>query len=337
MVRLSVTGIVAAVIAGIACSAAAAPEKTVPLVEESTITLANVSGRIDHLAVDLARKHLFIAEIGNNTVEAIDLTTQKIIHRIAGLDEPQGVAYLPQPDLIVVANGGDGAVRFYSGADFSPRGVVALGSDADNVRVDPRNGHVIVGYGSGNRGGLAVIDPIKPAKLADIPLPGHPESFRISLSAGRIFVNVPDARQIIAIDLTSAKPVANWKPAGLQANFPLFLDEADHAVIVVFRSPARLAMFDMSTGAIIAGTDTCGDADDVFFDEKRRRIYVSCGAGLIDVFQRQPSGLNRLAYITTSSGARTSLFVPELDRLYLAVRAGLFGSTASIQVYRPNP
>ena len=319
------------------CTAAAAAEKTVPLVQESTITLANVSGRIDHLAVDLARKHLFVAELGNNTVEAIDLTTQKVIHRIAGLDEPQGIAYLPQPDLIVVANGGDGAVRFYSGADYSPRGVVALGSDADNVRVDPRSGHVIGGYGRGRSGGLAVIDPLKPAKLADIPLPGHPESFRISLSAGRIFVNVPDARQIISVDLAGAKPVANWKPPGLGANFPLFLDEADRAVIVVFRSPARLAMFDMNTGAVIASTDTCGDADDVFFDEKRRRIYVSCGAGLVDVFQRQPSGLNRLAYISTSTGARTSLFVPELDRLYLAVRAGLLGSTASIQVYRPNP
>jgi len=335
VIRSRATGISAGIVAAFACTAAFAAQES-PLVEESTITLANVSGRIDHLAVDLARKHLFVAELGNNTVEAIDLTAQKIIHRIAGLDEPQGVAYLPQPDLIVVANGGDGAVRFYSGADFSPRGVVALGSDADNVRVDPRNGHVIVGYGSGNRGGLAVIDPIKPAKLADIPLPGHPESFRISLSAGRIFVNVPSARQIISVDLAGAKPVANWKQAGLQANFPLFLDEADHAVIVVFRSPARLAMFDMNTGAVIASADTCGDSDDVFFDEKRRRIYVSCGAGLIDVFQREGSKLSRLAYINTWPGARTSLFVPELDRLYLAVRATLANS-AAVQVYRPNP
>jgi hypothetical protein len=154
---------------------------------------------------------------------------------------------------------------------------------------------------------------------------------------GRVFVNVPDARQIIAVDLTSAKPIANWKPEGLRANFPLFLDEAEHAVIAVFRSPARLALFDMNTGAIVAGADTCGDADDVFFDERRRRIYVSCGAGLLDAFQRGPSGLSRLAFITTSTGARTSLFVPELDRLYLAVRAGLFGSSASIQIYRPNP
>jgi len=315
-------------------SPAQSAESVLPLVLETTIPLPNVAGRIDHLAVDLGRKRILVAEVGNNTLDAIDLATQKPLHRITGLDEPQGVVYLPGPDLIAIGNGGDGAVRFYSGVDFSPRGVVSLGDDADNVRVDPRNGHVIVGYGSG---GLAVIDPLKPAKLADIPLTGHPESFRLSPSTGRIFVNVARAGRITTIDLASGKPLANWMPPGLTANFPMTLDETGHAVIIVFRSPAKLALFDMTMGSMIASADTCGDSDDVFFDEKRQRIYVSCGAGFIDVFQREPAALTRLIRLATSSGARTSLFVPELDRLFLAVRAGLIGSNASIQVYRPNP
>jgi hypothetical protein len=165
--------------------------------------------------------------------------------------------------------------------------------------VDPRNGHVIVGYGSG---GLAIIDPLKPARLADIPLTGHPESFRLSLSTGRIFVNVARAGRITSIDLASAKPVANWMPPGLTANFPMNLDETGNAVIVVFRSPAKLALFDMTTGAMIASANTCGDSDDVFFDEKRQRIYVSCGAGFIDVFQREPAALTRLMRLATTSG-----------------------------------
>ena len=326
------------VFAAVACFLLPSPvqsvESNLPLVLETTIALPNVAGRIDHLAVDLAHKRLFVAEVGNDTLDVIDMVGQKPVHRIAGLSEPQGVAYLSEPNLIVVANGGDGAVRFFGGADFSPRGVVALGDDADNVRVDPRNGHVIVGYGSG---GLAVIDPLKPAKLADTPLTGHPESFRLSPSAERIFVNVARAGRITIIDSASGKVLANWMPSGLTANFPMTLDETGHAVIVVFRSPAKLALFDMATGAMITSADTCGDSDDVFFDEKRRRIYVSCGAGFIDVFQREPAALVRLLRLATSSGARTSLFVPELDRLFLAVRAGLIGSNASIQVYRPSP
>jgi DNA-binding beta-propeller fold protein YncE len=311
--------------------AAATPDQP-PLILESTIALPNVSGRIDHLAYDAARNRLMVAELGNNTVEVIDLTARTIVHRITGLREPQGIAYLPALNLIVIANANGGDVRFFDGSSFVPRGNIPLGDDADNVRVDPRNGHVLVGYGDG---GLAIIDPAGPTKIGDIRLGAHPESFRLSPAAGRIFVNLPDARRIAVVDLASGKEVMSWSPAGLAANFPMVLDEPGHAVIVVFRNPARLVALDMNTGAVIGNAATCGDADDVFFDGKRSRIYVSCGAGLIDVVAR--AGLKQIAYITTISGARTSLYVPETDRLYLAVRAGLISGQAAIQLYRPAP
>src|SRR5260370_23936427 len=309
-----------------------AAETKLPLILESTIQLPNVSGRIDHLAVDIGRNRLFVAERGDNALDVIDLSTQKLLRRISGLVEPQGVAYLPDADLVVVANGGDGTVRFFSGADFSPHGVVTLGDDADNVRVDPRNGHVLVGFGT-NR--IAIIDPSKPKWLANIPLPSHPEGFGVSLATGRMFVNAPIAGKIVMVDLAS-KTGASWIPRGLEGNFPMTLDETGRAVIVVFRSPARLATFNMMTGAMIATADTCGDSHDAFFDEKRRRIYVSCGVGLIDVIDRGSSELDRVAHITTSLGARTSLFVPDLNRLYLAVLSSS-NSKAAFHVYRPTP
>jgi hypothetical protein len=89
----------------------------------------------------------------------------------------------------------------------------------------------------------------------------------------------------------------------------------------------------MRDGSPVASTDSCGDADDVFVDAKRRRVYVSCGDGHIDVFDAQ-DGYRRIAHIATVSGARTSLFVPEMDRLLLAVRAS-GGEPAAIWVYRP--
>jgi hypothetical protein len=92
----------------------------------------------------------------------------------------------------------------------------------------------------------------------------------------------------------------------------------------------------VGTGAIAAQLETCGDADDVFFDDKRHRLYVSCGAGSVDVVQYGATGLHRLERVSTYWGARTSLFVPELDLLFVAERAGLLGSNASIQVYYPN-
>jgi YVTN family beta-propeller protein len=311
------------------CPAAADP----PLILERIIPLENVRGRIDHMAIDRVGGRLFVAELGNDSVDVVDLQTGKVLHRIDGLKEPQGVAYLADQDVIVVANGGDGSVLFLHAGDLSSLGTTALGDDADNVRIDPSSGHVFVGYGDG---GLAILDPVTRAKLEDIRLAGHPESFQVDAKTGRVFAKVPDAGQIAVIDLKSRKQVAAWKTPGL-ANFPMALDSTGGQLAIVFRSPAKLALLDAATGAVTASLDTCGDADDVFFDGKRDRIYVSCGDGAIDVVQRSPKGLGLVKRVATSSGARTSLFVPELDRLFVAVRAGWLGSEAAILVFRPSP
>jgi DNA-binding beta-propeller fold protein YncE len=314
---------------GLFALAVTASAQPAALVQEGQIALPDTGGRIDHMAVDIARKRLFVAELGNGTLDVVDLSSGKVIHRIAGLKEPQGVAYEPKSDLLAVANGGDGSLRLYAAADFAPRGTVKLGEDADNVRVDVRNGHLVVGYGSG---ALAVIDPVKAQKLRDIALPGHPESFR--LSGSRVFVNVPDAGQIVLADLDSGQVSGKWTPEQLASNFPLMLDDAGH-VAVVLRTPARLTLLDAGSGKMVAGADTCGDSDDLFFDADRGRFYVSCGSGAVDVFSSDKTGLHKVARITTMWGARTSLFVPEMDRLFVAERAGLLGSKAAIAILRP--
>src|SRR4051794_19804863 len=99
---------------------------------------------------------------------------------------------------------------------------------------------------------------------------------------------------------------------------------------MLYRSPPRLVLPDSGSGSVKATLATCGDADDVFFDNRRERIYVSCGSGNIDVFQAAAGGYRSTARIATRSGARTSLFVPELDRLFVAERASpLLGSNAA--------
>lgn len=305
-----------------------------PLVLESTFPLPDVRGRIDHMAVDSRRQHLIVAALGNDTVEVIDIGTGKVIQRIRDLKEPQGVAYADKADLIYVANAGDGSVRIFHAADFASVGKLDLHRDADNIRIDPRNGNIVVGYGDG---GLAIVDPTSGAEIAIIKLQAHPEGFQIEPTTGRLFVNVPDANQIAAVDLDKRQQTATWKVPGVSANFPMALDPTGGVLATVFRNPPELVLLDRKTGAVTAKLPVCGDADDVFHDAKRQRYYVSCGEGSLDVFQAAGTQLTALARIPTSRGARTSLFVPEVDRLFLAVRAGLLGSDAAIQVYRPMP
>jgi DNA-binding beta-propeller fold protein YncE len=325
--------LVATTLVAVTGSALLAAEPQPPLTLEAIIPLEGVSGRIDHMAIDLDRKRLIVAELGNNSVDVIDLDRKTIVRRIGGLREPQGVAYMKAPDLIAVANAGDGSVRMFHAGDFTAAGVVALGDDADNLRVDPASGHLIIGYG---RGALAIIDPATLKKTSTIALPAHPEGFQLHPKDGRTYVNLPDARAIAVVDRNAAKPMTTWDTSGLTANFPMAISDDGHTVYVVFRTPSHLVLFDADHGSRQAAIDTCGDADDVFADGKRLYVYVSCGAGFVDVLEEQSDGLQRLGRIPTASGARTSLFVPQLDRLFVAVRAGAPGSPAAILVFRPT-
>jgi DNA-binding beta-propeller fold protein YncE len=313
-----------------------AAEPPVSLVLERTIAIKGVMGRIDHLAVDLARNRLFVAEHVNGTVDVIDLAAGNVIRRIENFKDPQGLAYAPATDSLAVANAGDGSVRLFRGAELSPAGTVELGDDADNIRLDARTGNLVVGYGNG---GLAVIDPARASLVNRIRLPAHPEGFQLDPPSRRAFVNLPDARQIAVVDMNAGKQVATWRlPENLGANFPMAVDVAQAVIAVVFRKPARLVILDVGTGKPTSIHQTCGDADDVFFDAKRRRVYVSCGEGTVAVWQQNGSTYRHVSLLKTASGARTSLFVPELDRLFIAARAGYFGlgSDAAILVVRPQ-
>jgi DNA-binding beta-propeller fold protein YncE len=299
---------------------------------EAKVPLGDVRGRIDHLAADLGRNRLFVAELGNGSVGVVDLVAGKLLRRITGFKEPQGVGYVPSLDALYVASGGDGSVQIFGGDDYAPSGRIDLGEDADNVRVESSTNTVFVGYGAG---ALAAIDPATRKKTGEIRLPAHPEGFQLSPGTNRIFVNLPQRRAIAAIDRASGH-VASWPTRDATANFPMALDETNQRVIVVFRKPARLEVLAMASGEKIAEQNTCGDSDDVFMDAKRNRVYVSCGDGSIDVFAVEGTSYRRLARIPTVSGARTSLFIPAMDRLALAVRAS-GREPAAIWVYQARP
>jgi DNA-binding beta-propeller fold protein YncE len=322
--QLMHTPTTAILMAGITALMLAAPQalaqaaESMPLQLEIKIPLGNVKGRIDHMAVDAARQRLFIAELGNDSLGIIDLKDRKLLRTITGLKEPQGIGYVPSTDTVYVANAGDGSVRLFRGDDLVPTGRIDLGEDADNIRVDADKNQVLIGYGGG---AIAVIDPARSSRIGDMRLKAHPEGFQLSSSTSQIFVNLPNASAIGVLDRLTGQQKASWSMRNAGENYPMTLDETAQHVIVAFRDPARLGVFAMKDGASVAERDTCGDSDDVFFDAKRNRVYVVCGAGFIDVFDAAGGAYQRLARIPTVSGARTALFVPALDLLALGVRA----------------
>jgi hypothetical protein len=324
---LSLIIVASGAVAGASCSAPVDPQDA-PLVLERTVPLAAVKGRIDHFAYDPTRRRLFVAALESGAVEAVDVSGGRSVGRIAQLKEPQGLAYLSGRDELAVATGGDGTVRFYSAADLLPAGEVSVGGDADNLRVQPGIERLVVGSDS-----LVVIDPATRRIAATVRLPAHAEGFQ--LDDARAYVNLPGSGEIGVADLVASALARTWPNAGRRFNYPLAIDRKAHEVAVVYRLPARLVTFDPETGAQRQALETCGDSDDLFFDDKRARLYVICGDGRVDVFERHGAALRRLAQVKTSAGARTSLFVPELDRLFVAAPARR-GRPAAILVLRPR-
>lgn len=296
----------------------------------TSIALPGVSGRIDHLAFDSSTQRLFIAALGNNTVEVVDLKTNKVIHSITGLSEPQGITFIPGKNMLFIANGGNGACDIFNAATYQKISSVQLAGDADNVRYDAINKKVYVGYGEG---GIAVIDAATLKQEADIKLQGHPESFQLDMSARRIYVNVPDKKEVEVVDLDKQAVVDRLKLTEARANFPMALDTVSQRLFIGCRNPAKLLVLDTNTGKLITTADTDGDVDDIFYNPKTANIYLSCGGGYIDIFKQEtPNTYTLVEKIPSHTGARTSLFIPELNQLIVASSSG-FDRYAKLLIY----
>jgi DNA-binding beta-propeller fold protein YncE len=296
-----------------------------------TIPLPGVKGRIDHLDINLKDQTLYVAALGNNSVEAVDLKTGTIIHSINDLDEPQGVCYIPQRQEIFVANGGNGDCYFYNANGFEKLATIHLGADADDVRYDSTDSKIYVGYGAG---GIAVIDADTRRQTADVKLPGHPESFQIDKTLHLLFVNIAGAHMVGVIDLALMKLIHQWKRSTPAANFPMAMDSEQHRVLIGYRHPSTLLIIDGKTGQEITANTMVGDADDLYYDNGTAEIFISGGDGYLSIFQQQGHNVYaQIANIATSSGARTSLFVPALKIFVVAARA-LPGKNAQLLVYQ---
>jgi len=314
-------------IAALAAFQAAGP--SAPLTFIQSIPLPHVEGRIDHLAYDAASKRLFVAALGNNTVEVIDAAANSHARSLSGFREPQGIAVAADARLVAVANGQGEGLQFVD-ASLQKGGTVALGDDSDNVRYDAAAKRLYVGFGSG---ALAAVDPAAAKTVGEAKLSAHPESFQLEASGSRIFVNVPNAAHIAVVDRSTMKVTATWPVTEARSNYPLALDEANHRLFTGCRRPARALVYDTNAGKLLTSFDIVGDTDDLFYDAKRKRLYVTGGDGFVDVFEEHaPNQFTRTQHQTTSAGARTSLFVRDLDRLYVAVpHRG--GQTAEIRIF----
>jgi hypothetical protein len=293
-----------------------------PLQLEEQIPVPGVAGRLDHFSADGKRRRLFVSALGNNSLEVIDVFAGRVIHSIKGLAQPQGPLYVPGVDKLYVANAEDGKVRVYDGATYTLRKTIDFGKDPDNMRYDEASKTVFVGFGEDD-GGIAMIDPKTDERVGKVyKTEGHPESFQVEASGGHIFVNVPDAGNVVESIDRKTGAATKWPLEGLRANYAMALNEEDHRLFTITRKTPMMVVLNTETGNEVTRLRAAGECDDVFFDASRKRIYVIGAEGFISVFQQNdPDHYELIANIPSGVGIRTGYFFTKRDRFYVAVPA----------------
>jgi len=298
---------------------------------QKEIPLQGVKGRIDHIDVNVKAQIAYVAALGNNSLEVVDLKKGSVLHSIKGLDEPQGVVYIPKHNELLVANGGTGECIFYDADTFQKIAAIKYNDDADDARYDEISDRVYVGYGSG---GIGIINAATHKQVADIKLPVHPESFQLDAKEGKIWVNLPNAGMIGVVDIKQGKLIDKWKRLLPRYNFPMAYDEAANRLFVGYRFPATLKVLDSRTGKEIFSSSMVGDVDDFYWDAVNKEILISGGGGDINIFKQTENRSYKLVSdIRTPKGARTSFFSPQLKIFILATREE-GDKPASLRIYR---
>jgi YVTN family beta-propeller protein len=308
--------------AKVAAQESATPQDVRPLVLTEAIPLEGVKGRFDHFGT--SGRKVFVSALGNNTVEVIDVSGRVLEHTITGVPNPQGVVFAPEVNKLFVASS-HGKLYIYDGTSFELSTEIDFRGDVDNLRYDAANKRVYVGYGDDEGAAIGAVDATTSKRLAEeYKLGAHPESFQLETSGPNIYVNLPDLKQIAVIN-RSNHAISRW-PLALEHNFPMALDEADHRLFVGTHEPARLAVFDTTSGRMIVALPSVQDADDLYYDAARKRIYMAGGEGFIYAFQQKdPDHYELIVKIPTSLGARTAGYFGKgkknFDRFFLAVPA----------------
>jgi DNA-binding beta-propeller fold protein YncE len=299
-----------------------------PLRLVQTISIPGVEGRFDHLAVDLKGKRLFLAAEANKTVEVFDLAAGKRIHSIGGIGEPHAEWYVPGSNELLVSIGNEttGAFKILNGDTFETLATVKVEVDADNIAYDPLTKYVYIVNGGKDSGNteyslISVIDTTNRKNIGNIRVGGGElESMAVEHSGTRLFVNMKSLKQVGIIDRNKRQVISTWPIPGAGVNTPMALDEMHHRLFVGARQPAEVVVFDSDTGKVVAKTPCVGDADDLSYDPAHKRIYVTGDEGFISVIaQADADQYEPMAKIRTRPRARNSIFVPELNRLFVGV------------------
>jgi YVTN family beta-propeller protein len=321
------------------CTLPAIAQTSAPFLLQKSIPLPGVTGKFDHFAIDIPGHRLFVAATGNHSVEVIDLTTDQVIESIKGLGKPHGLVWVGSTGSLYVADGSLRELRLYQGKPLTLVGKIALSDDTDDMVYDEADRLIFVGHGgtdAANPAKVAIVSTDPFSLVTNVPVATHPEALEIDPQSQRIFANIADSNEVAVIGVKTKELVSSWKLTKAADNVPLAFDPDHRLLFVGCRKPGTLLVLDAASGKELASASSAGQADDLFYDSALHRVYLISGAGEVDSYQIDAgNALSVLPAVRTAPAAKTALFVPTHNLLYVGV-PGTSDHSGEVRVYKTN-
>jgi hypothetical protein len=325
-----------------------------------TISLPGVKGRLDHMGIDLDNKRLFVAATDNLTLEVVDLTSGTVNKSLTGFKDTQDAVFLGGDFNKLYVSSLDGHLRVFQGETFRLVHDFKIEPDANRLFYDPATNLIYFGYGGQNAGfdsyervGIlqakrgAGYDQLIADMIAPTPRPGHLADIAMD-DDGILLVCDSRTDLIYQFDTRKREYVKSW-PARGDGAADMALDRSQHRLFVGTRIPPEMTVYDSISGKEIQALPAPETMDGVYYDANLRRVYMSGGrwygtpeasAGWVYVYQQSnpadPDHYGVISKIETRPGSGTSLFVPKLNRLFVASQA-IGDQAAAILVFEPVP
>ena len=164
---------------------------------------------------------------------------------------------------------------------------------------------------------VTIIDAKTSNVVATVSLGGGPEFAAIDSAADRVYVNIEDKSEVVAIDTTKHEVVAHWPLAPGEEPSGIAFDAAHHRLFSTCHNK-MMTMLDTQSGKVVGTTAIGTGVDGAAFDDATQLVFASCGEGVTNIVKEEtPEKLRAVQTLKTERGARTMALDPKTHRIYL--------------------
>ncbi len=318
----AVTGTLLAALAAFALTAcsgpAPAPGSALPLKQVQDLPLPGGATRLDYQSMDPTARRLYIAHMGDGTVEAVDLDRSAIAGTVPGTASVHGLMVAPDRHTLLAAASGTNEVALIDTTTLKETGRVKSGDLPDGIAYDPAHGK---GYVSNEHDhALTVVDLATKKALPPVEVGGETGNVIYDPVSGKVFVNEQSHGVLLVIDPATDAITDRIKVDGCERNHGLFINGAEQLAFVACEDNAKLHVLDLRTREVTARFDIGETPDVLAFDTGLGRLYVAAEDGTVSIFDEHDRTLTAVASAKRAEHAHTVSVDQATHRVYFPLQ-----------------